>query len=114
MFVAWCLLNGLAGELHRTTFPAGLQKLRERTITPSQFLFEYCDEKFTSEDLNEEGNRFADYYFTHETGDYIPDYETCFSGLPSTYHVPDTWTSYDRLAPIIAKRYMKWKNKIDR
>jgi len=31
--------------------------------------------------------------------------------LPSLYHVPDTWASYDRLAPVIAQRYGEWKRQ---
>jgi hypothetical protein len=31
--------------------------------------------------------------------------------LPSLYHVPDTWASYDRLAPVIAQRYDEWKRQ---
>jgi hypothetical protein len=112
MFLAWALLSGLAGEMHTTEFPEGLEKLQSRTVTPGQFLLEFCDEKFTDEDLNEEGNAFTAEYF-EKTGEYLNDYEkVLLHKLPSAYHVPDTWTSFDKLKPILDQRFNAWRRKV--
>jgi hypothetical protein len=71
MFVAWALLNGLAGEIYSTDFPDEIPKLVSRSLTPGRFFLEACDGKFTDDDLNEEGNAFAQACFDFEKGQYI-------------------------------------------
>ncbi|NRR32446.1 hypothetical protein HSX11_19960 [Oxalobacteraceae bacterium] len=112
MFVAWCLLNGLAGELHAIEFEDGLRALQSKQYTPGAWFSEYCDSKFTEEDINEEGYAFTASYYEGERPQYISDYEEILgNGLASLYHVPDTWDSYSALAPGIAKRFSEWKQK---
>lgn len=94
MFVAWCLLNGLAGEIHTDELPEMLEKLRNREVTPGAWFLGACDEKFTDEDLSEEGNAFAKSYFDFDAGRYIGDYERVVGGgpaftLPCSRHVAD-------------------------
>ena len=110
MYVAWCMLNGLAGKLHTEEFPEMLAMLKSRNLSPGTFLIKACDEKFTDEDLTEEGNVFTGIYFDFQKGKYIADYERALQPTGLTlYHVPDTWESYDKLAPIITRRYQNWK-----
>jgi len=110
MFVAWCLLNDLGGSLHTEEFPDTLVELRERKLTPGAFLIEACDGKFTDEDLRVEGNAFTEVYFDFSEGKYLSDYEECL-GVEggSLYAVPDTWDSFDKLAPVISRRFENWK-----
>jgi hypothetical protein len=62
--------------------------------------------------LNEEGNEFAQYYFDFERGSFLRDYEQLLAkGLPSVYHVTDSWSNYERLKKKIDSRYRRWKNK---
>ncbi len=111
MFVAWCMLHNLAGELHPGELPELLTNLVKRAITPGQWFTSACDEKFTNEDLTDEGNQFAAAYFASDVGAYLADYEsTVGRGLPSLYHVPDTWETYDAMSPVIARRFRDWKN----
>ncbi len=117
MFVVWCWLNGMAGPLHDKEMPKILEKIQARMKTPGMIFISACDEKFMDEDLNEEGNAFAQSYYAADAGTYvmpkgyISDYEGQFPGVPSLYHVPDTWETYDLLAPVIARRHVGWKNK---
>lgn len=115
MFLAWSLLNGLGGEVHLDDFTDTLEKLRQRKITPGAYLIEVCDEKFTDEDLSLEGSEFAESYFCVDgkLGPYLDDYVgTLGQSGRSGYHVPDTWESYDRLAPVIQKRFDEWKRGV--
>jgi hypothetical protein len=108
MFVAWALLHGLAGDIHLIEFPEPLARLRERRVTPGQFFLDACDGKFTDEDLSELGNRFAQHYYEHDDrpGAYFTDYAATVATEPSSiYHVPDSWETYDRLAPVIQQRF---------
>ena len=111
MFVAWCVLNGLAGDLHTEEFADDLESLRTRELTPGAWFLMVCDGKFTDEDVNEEGNAFAQaYYDAAKAGQYIFDYETVLGdSVPSLYHVPDTWDAYDRLAPVLKTRLEEWR-----
>ena len=113
MFLCWCLLHGFAGELHNEDSADGLAKLRTREITGTEFLFQYCDEKFTDEDLNEEGNAFAAFYFSPvggQYGPYIPDYQSALNiDNENMYFVADTWANYDKVEPLIDSAYEQWK-----
>jgi hypothetical protein len=112
MFVAWALLNGLAGEFFLTEGADSLALLKSRRLTPGTFLLDECDEKFTDDMLNEEGNAFAQDYYDPEKGQYSEDYaEILAENAPTIYHVPDTWKSYDKLAPVIASRFKEWKRR---
>ena len=112
MFVAWGMLNGFAGELHTDEFPDELNALKNRWTTPGQFLINECDEKFTDEEFNDEGNAFALAYFgeTVGVGKYVSDYEEILGNeAPTLYHIDDTWENFDKLAPVIDRRYREWK-----
>ena len=121
MFVAWAMLNGLAGELHTDEFPDDLAKLRHREVTPGGWFLNACDGKLTDEDLSEEGNRFAASYYADQSGlltspgSYLADYEAGllprqgpFGGSASLYHVPDSWETYAIIDPVIKARYADW------
>ena len=115
MFVAWAMFNGLAGMIHTDDFPDDLAKLRNREVSPGAWFIGACDEKFTDEDLNEEGNAFAHAYYANDAGlltgaaTYLADYETAFPRQESLYHVPDGWETYEKIAPIISQRFSKWR-----
>jgi hypothetical protein len=109
MFVAWALLTGLAGRIHVEDFPQDLEALRDRTVTPGRFFFDYWDGKFVDDNLNDQGNAFAAAYFDLEAGSYLADYEDVLGrGLPSLYHVPDTWQNFDRIKAVLDARFTRW------
>ena len=70
-----------------------------------------CDGKFIDEDLNDEGNAFAQDYYVVETGQYLTDYEMTLGGdnLPDLYHVADTWENFERIKPVLDQRFDEWK-----
>ncbi|GAA5511268.1 hypothetical protein [Novipirellula caenicola] len=112
MFVAWAWMTGLAGEDVIDEMPDAVAALNERSITPGKSFFDSCDGKFVDDDLNAEGNAFAVEYFDFKTGQYLNDYDELLTGdLPSVYHVPDTWESFDRLRPRLDERYREWSGR---
>lgn len=120
MLVVWCLLNGLAGNAHVLEYAEALEELRTRTLTPGAWFMTNCDGKFIDNDLNEEGNCFVQTYYAAEEGlqtdpgSYIADYELTFPDVPTLYHVPDNWESFDMIAPVIAQRFAVWKERTGR
>jgi hypothetical protein len=114
MFLAWAILNGLESQMHREDSSEALGAVRARRMTGREFLVGQCDEKFTTNDLNEEGNAFAGWYYGsgEAAGAFLGDYEAAVGGsLPTLYHVADTWENYDRLAPVISRRFAEWKRR---
>lgn len=112
MFVARALLSGFAGDIYTSGFPNEIPRLLSRLVTPGLFFLESCDGKFTDDDLNEEGNEFAQAYFDFQKGKYIADYESTLGvGLADLYHVRDTWENFDRPKPVLDLRYAEWRAK---
>lgn len=111
MFVAWSLLNGLAGSIHTEESPEALEQLQRRELTPGAWFINWCDEKFTDEDLSQEGNAFATaYYVDKGPRSYLADYEATFSDTDNVYPLDDDWGNYDRLAPTVSMRFLEWKS----
>ena len=115
MFVAWAYSAGLIGEFHLEESAEGLEELKNRTASPGQWLLTWCDGKFWDEDLSEEGNEFARHYYQGDAQpDYITDYDATLgvgAGGPETsYHVPDTWETFDVLKPVLDKRLDEWRS----
>lgn len=116
MFLAWAVLNGLASEYHTIDAADDLARLQGREVTPTEWFIRTCDEKFTDEDLNDEGNSFAASYYGDGEGlhsaeeSYLSDYCDAFPSASSLYDVEDSWGSFDVLAPRIARRLEAWRN----
>jgi hypothetical protein len=114
MFLAWAALHGLVNDYHEQQTTELLGKLRRREITGQQFFTAACREQFAEKDLNVEGNAFAGQYYRNDLGErgaYFVDYKKVLAqGLPSFWHVADTWDNYDKLAAVIDRRFKQWKN----
>jgi len=114
MFLAWAVMNGLESDSHRQHSAEALAKLRRREITGRQFFEAAGNERFSEQDLSDEGNEFAQYYYTDEAGQrgaYFADYKRVLTaGLPSFWHVADNWDNYEKIAPVITRSYEEWKN----
>src|SRR5262245_40640906 len=114
MFLAWAIINGLAGDHLRRYAKTELDALAARHVTGGEFLRRVCDGKFCDDELNDEGNAFArDYYGEGgDVGPYFQDYDDALcAGLPSIYHVADVWENYDRIAAVIDERYAAWQRR---
>ena len=108
MFVVWCWDNGLAGDEILEESQA-FEAVQRRVDTPGNIFTKACDEKFIDADLNDEGNRFAVFYYGDQG--YYADYEkSVATAYPTLYHVPDTWGTYDKLKPAILRRYEDFRN----
>ncbi len=112
MFLAWGLLSGLAGTLHLEDSSDCLGTLRARSVTPGAFFMRFCDGKFTDEDLSDDGNLFTAEYFDFQTGRYLSDYcDAVGIHIDRIYYAADSWENFDRLKPVLDKRYAEWKRK---
>ncbi|WP_272538477.1 DUF7832 domain-containing protein [Providencia sp. PROV197] len=109
-YLTWIIQNNLVGEFHLEESEDEVELVKARKMDGREFLISMCDEKFISEDLNDEGNAFTEFYYGAEEGGYFDDYERVLqSDLPSTYHVENSWENYDKIAVIISDAFAKWK-----
>lgn len=110
MFLAWCIENNLVGELHLEDSQEELQQVIARQITGRDFLIDMCDETFCDEDLNDKGCEFAEFYYAPDDSPYFDDYLSAFEKTEKTlYEVENSWENYDKLKPLIDKRFKEWK-----
>ena len=108
MFLGWAIDSGLEGDLLKEEFPGPLESFRKRMITGTQVLRTCCDDKLTNDDLNDEGNAFASEYYENNT--YFKDYtDVLKDGLPSIYHVVDSWENYQLIRNRLNDRFAQWK-----
>jgi hypothetical protein len=111
MYLAWAITRGLEGEFHRQESAVPLEEVRQRHMTGREFLIRACDRKFWQEDLSDIANEFTrDYYDADTPPSYFADYEECLgNGLPTLYHVADTWANFEVIAARLDRRFDDWK-----
>jgi hypothetical protein len=114
-YVAWALFSGLFGEPSDSVFADEFPELEGRTVTPGAFFLSAFDGKFTDDELTKQGKAFTKAYFDVEKGKFLADYEaTLGEGLPedaSLYYVADSWENFDKLRPVLDRRFAEWRDK---
>lgn len=112
LFLAWMLLNGHGSGIRGDA----VERLRQRQTTPGAWLLEHCGAKLSDREFSPEGNRFAAGYYAVEdwrmdegAPSYLTDYRARMMADGDVFAVADDWSSYDRLAPILAHRFALWR-----
>lgn len=114
MFLAWCAAAGLVRDEGLTDH---LAALHARMLTPGAFALIAADGVLSADLLSEEGAAFAGAYYglpeeEHEGASFDDDYVDVFLDDGETiYHVPDSWGSFDRVAPVLDLRYAQWRGR---
>jgi hypothetical protein len=113
MYLTWVIDSDLYSEELLEEYEDEIKKVKNREITGRDFLFDICDEKLLSFDLNDIGYEFSKIYFNEDEeedyGNYINDYDiTLGEDYESLYEIPNTWDNYDRVKEVITKRFKKW------
>jgi len=110
LLVAWLTERSLLSELAGEDFADEFARLRARSITGGQ-AYRLLGGVLESDLLNDEADAFFSAYLDPDSGGYWTDYGVLAAGLPSQYHVPDDWASYDRIAPSIDASFARWRAK---
>lgn len=112
MFITWLIDNELFDDHDLPKIKKEVELVKERKLTGAQFYIDQLDGTLRDDDITEMGNEFSYFYFDLEKGDYVNDYSDVLGkNAESLYHVEDTWEKYDKLKPVIDKRFRKWKNQ---
>ena len=102
LFLKWCFIKGWAGELHLVEEPDDTKKVIDGSMSPTEFLFKYCDGKLTDEDFNEQGNAFAEKYYG-DGGLYLGEYAEQFGDL--MYSAPDNLHDFRKFTIMLESRF---------
>jgi hypothetical protein len=104
LFLGWIIDNDLFSEEFAEDFAKEIRRFKARKMTGPK-VYSVADGVFADDMLNKEGRAFTRAYFDFDKGKYLKDYDKLLAaGLPSTYHVQDSWENYDRLRAQIDKR----------
>jgi len=101
LFLKWCFVKGWAGQLHTEGEPEAVVEVVNGTRSGTKFLLEFCDGKFTNEDLTPEGNAFAEQYYG-ENGLYLEDYISHFGSYE--YRSPESAHDFLQFSTILEER----------
>src|ERR1044071_8963553 len=109
MFLGWLIDRDLYSDFFAEESEDLITAFKNREKTGAQ-VYKWFDGVLSDEMLSDEGNAFAQDYYLAE-GRYLQDYDDLLcDGLPSLYHVQDTWENYAKLKAKIDERYVGWKN----
>jgi hypothetical protein len=104
LMLKWCFRKGWAGELHTEDSKEDLERLLRGELSATEYLFTWCDGKFTDEDLNAEGNAFMRHYYK---GSYDADFERTFGPM---YVLPESEHDFDKFSDMVETRYRAFVN----
>lgn len=97
IFMAWLALNDLT---HWGTSPS---ELRDRAVSPGEYLRQYCANQIDPSMLTDAGNAFAEAAYRT----YLRSYRNvpAVARHGKRYGEPDTWETYDEVAAMIDELY---------
>lgn len=109
MYLTWLILRDLVDESFFGRTWLGRDRLapvkaRKRTAC---FLQGWVDHTLADNMLTDEGAAFSDDYYGATPG-YLDDWTAQFGESADDYSVPDSWETYDRIAPVLEDRYRSW------
>jgi len=103
----WAILRNRLDPVQHLQYPEDqkcIDDVLARKTTPLTFVKKFCDGALLRDDFTDETNEFlADYY------DSYPEDFVALFGIYN-YGVPDEWSTYDRVVPMLDERYEHWKN----
>jgi hypothetical protein len=108
VFVAWLVERDMLDPdwVAKSGLETAVSSIRERGDTPCA-LRDMTEGRLTGEMLTPEGRGFTGAYYAPEYG-YPTDWRRAFGRRADRYAVPDSWATYDWIAPRIDRRHREW------
>ncbi len=104
-FLRWLIENRLMSDFFEEETTEILLQFRANQCSIHQ-IYEWWNCCLVYEMLPDEGNVFATQYFNFEKGQYLDDYTaTLQQNLPTEFHIAYSEENYQRLKPVIDRRY---------
>ncbi|MFZ2269650.1 MAG: hypothetical protein WAV95_18895 [Azonexus sp.] len=105
-YLAWIVNNAMAAD----DLGAHAESVRQRASSGRSLLFEQCDGKLMSDDLNERGNAFTrDYYDSGYFNDYQEALALDAEDPEAIFAVEDSWSNYEKVAQRLDARFREWQ-----
>ncbi|ANY65620.1 hypothetical protein BBD42_03455 [Paenibacillus sp. BIHB 4019] len=113
MFIAWIIKNDLLSKRSRKEDAAEIELVKRNEMTGAQFYRKNWDGVLSSNELSDEADAFAREYLNIQNDIYTAvDFTNGLAaGLPTIYHVEDSFENYHIIEPIITERYQDWKRR---
>lgn len=107
IYLGWVIETGIYSPFFEEEASNQIFRFKRREISCT-ILSEIWDGYLGHEFFDYHGNLFTYYYYGG--GLYRRDYdEVLVKGLPSLYHVQDSWKNYDSMKMRIDSRFNEWK-----
>src|SRR5690349_9428607 len=111
LYLGWLIERELYSKEFGEESGELLDRFRAREITGPE-VYESWDGCLLDSMLSPEGNEFSRDYFDFDRGRFLTDYaEVLATGLPTLFHVANTWDNYDRLRERLDQRYEEWRRE---
>ena len=104
MYMAWCANHQLLSDALQDQASNLILRVRFREATGSELAVAGCAGVLRPEHFNSEGRSFTEAGYA----DYLDDYRKVFGD--AAYDVKDDWDNYDRIAPVLTRRLMSFRN----
>jgi hypothetical protein len=114
MYITWVVARRLHNPAFFAALPDGDRYVssivrRKRTAMSMRQLL---DGNLPSHVLSEEGRAFTDWYYSEDhDARYLDDWVAEFGEAANTYAVPESWESFDRIAPRIDAQLRLWRQQ---
>jgi hypothetical protein len=108
VFVAWLACHDMLDPewVARSGVKRAVAAIVARRENPCA-LRDMTDGRLSSDMLTAEGRGFAGAYYAPEYG-FAGDWHKAFGRRADRYDVPDEWSTYDRVAPMVDRQYAIW------
>jgi hypothetical protein len=110
MYLTWVIARRLHDPEFFAALPDGehyLLQIASRKRT-AMALRQTLDGTLPSEILSPEGQAFSDWYYADQHAEFLDDWVAEFGDDANMYAVPDSWETFDRIAPRIDARFDLW------
>lgn len=109
IYLGWIIENSLYSEYFKEEASSQIFRFTRREISCT-ILSELWEGCLGFELFNRQGNLFTGHYYA--SGLYLDDYQEILAGgLPSPYHVDDTWENYEQMKARINMRILQWRSE---
>jgi hypothetical protein len=108
MFLTWLIDRDMldAAWVAKAGVKRAVSAIEDRSESPCA-LRDMTNGRLASDMLSPEGQAFAGAYYAPEYG-YARDWRNVFGRKADHYAVPDEWPTFDRIRPIVDRRYQRW------
>jgi len=107
IFAGWLIEHDMIRREFGREFPSVIKQFKQKKLSGPQ-AYEIWGGCLASDMLTPEANKFAQDYYDGDK--FAKDYRKLLMwGVPSWYHVQDTWDNYNILKGQIDARYEAWK-----